>query len=214
MLQYVSPSQDSSILHSSLTIVKVAASMQALRNASFMSEPTLVGIKTLLVLAVDLTRTGRAHNAAALFGTTVQLAYSIDLHRDPHTHTPRLTPTECQTRRSLWWLMLHSDQHLSHMLCSPLTISSVGDCPRPLSLSSNPLEPRVAYVVHELSMFAREISALTRELTVNDTRKKLSRLEDLWQSMPETLRFETDWSRSKLHLPDWPFEIMSASKVP
>lgn len=149
--------------------------MQALRNASFMSEPTLVGIKTLLILVVDLTRTGRTHNASALFGTTVQLAYSIDLHRDPHTFTPHLTPTECQVRRSLWWLMLHSDQHLSHMLCSPLTISTIGDCPQPLSLSSNPLEPRVAHVVHRLTMFAREISTFRREVTVNDTRKTVSR---------------------------------------
>lgn len=176
-----------------------------------MSKPTLVGIKTLLVLGVSLLRTGRVHDASALFGTTVQLAYSIDLHRNPHTFTPRLTPSDCQTRQSLWWLMLHSDQHLSHTLCSPLTISSVGDCPQPISLTSNPLEPRVAYVVHELTMFAREIPTFRRKMTVDETHKKRSRLEDLWQSMPETLRFTPDWSQSKLHLPDWPFEIISAS---
>ncbi|KAM0724028.1 hypothetical protein Q7P37_001019 [Cladosporium fusiforme] len=190
---------------------KVSASMQALRNASFMSEPTLVGIKTLLILAVGLARTGRAHSASALFGKIVRLAYSIDLHRDPDVLRPRLSSTERRIRRSLWWLMLHSDQHLSHILCVPLTISSVGDCPQPLSSTSNLLELRIAHVVHEFTLFAREVSTCEQHITAKDRNSKMSKLEALWQSMPETLQFEeANWSCRMSKLADGPLELISA----
>lgn len=185
--------------------------MQALRNASFTSQPTLVAVKTLLILGVDLVRTDRAHNASIMFGSTVRLAYSIDLHRDPDTLVHRPTRAERQVRRSLWWLMLHSDQHLSHTLGTPLAISSAGDCPRPVSDTSNSFELRMAHVVYEFTLCAREISSCGEEMSIKDRNCQVAKLEALWQSTPDALQFEVGWLCTKRKLPDWPFEVISAS---
>lgn len=79
----------------------VAASMQALRNASFMNEPTLLGVQTLLVLGPYLSNSGRALDAWTLFGMTIRLAQSIGLHRNPRSLDPVPSARECMFRSAL-----------------------------------------------------------------------------------------------------------------
>lgn len=190
----------------------VAASMQALRNASFMSEPSLLGIKALLILGVDLSRTGRAQDASALFGTTVRLAYVIDLHRDPDTLEPRPPHAECVVRRSTWWLMLYSDQHLSSMLCKPLAISSVGCCAEPEPLTVDVLELRLASAVHKLTVIAREILDYGHRIPTKEIDNRLAKLKTLWETIPDELQFETSWRYEEKVVPEWPLEVASASE--
>ena len=177
-----------------------------------MSEPSLLGIKTLLIIGVDLSRTGRAKDASALFGTIVQLAYAIDLHHDPDTLTPRPPHTERLVRRSLWWLMLYSDQHLSSMLCKPLAISGIGRCSEPETPTADVLELRIASVVHKFTVIAREIMDHGEQILPKETDARLARLKSLWETMPDTLRFEISWLRDKKALPRWPLEVASASE--
>lgn len=188
----------------------IAASMQALRNASFMSEPSLLGIKTLLIIGVDLSRTGRARDASVLFGTIVRLAYAIDLHHDPDTLTPRPPRTERLVRRSLWWLMLYSDQHLSTMLHKPLAISNIGRCSEPETLTADILELRLASVVHKFTVIAREILDRGEWIAPKEIDAQLAGLQAIWETMPDILRFETSWLRDKKALPQWPLEVASA----
>ncbi len=60
-----------------LIFEKVAAAMQALRFASFMNRPSLLGIQTLIMIGPYLTNAGKFLDAWALFGTTIRLAQSI-----------------------------------------------------------------------------------------------------------------------------------------
>jgi hypothetical protein len=34
----------------------------------------------------------------------------------------------------------------------------------------------------------------------------------LWDTMPETLQFNESWTRAETTLPEWPLDVMSASK--
>ena len=56
---------------------KVAASMQALRLAAFLSRPNLRVIQTLVMIGPYLTDSGRFLDSWTLFGTTVRLAQAI-----------------------------------------------------------------------------------------------------------------------------------------
>ena len=60
-----------------LTVRVVAASMQALRDASFLSRPNLLIIETLTLICSYLTNSGRLLDAWALFGTAIRLAQGI-----------------------------------------------------------------------------------------------------------------------------------------
>lgn len=57
--------------------MKAAAAMQALRVASFMNRPTLLGLETLIMIGPYLTNSGKFLDAWALFGVTIRLAQSI-----------------------------------------------------------------------------------------------------------------------------------------
>ena len=57
-----------------LTQISVAASMQALRTASFMSRPSIRVIETLLIIDAYLANSGKSLDASSLFATTVRLA--------------------------------------------------------------------------------------------------------------------------------------------
>ena len=60
-----------------LTMTPVAAAMQALRIASFLSRPTLLTIETLISICSYLTNSGRLLDAWALLGTGIRLAQGI-----------------------------------------------------------------------------------------------------------------------------------------
>ena len=60
-----------------LTLTSVAAAMQALRIASFLSRPTLLTIETLTLICSYLTNSGKMLDAWALLGTGIRLAQGI-----------------------------------------------------------------------------------------------------------------------------------------
>ncbi|KAK6433053.1 hypothetical protein LTR95_010768, partial [Oleoguttula sp. CCFEE 5521] len=135
----------------------LAACMQALRNASFMSRPTLLGVQTLIMLGPYLTNSGRFLDAWTLFGSTIRMAHSIGLHRNPKSLDPVPPLREGTIRQSLWWWMLHMDQQYSVTLGRPLGISGLGDCPPPEPLTTDTTVLRLGEFADHFTILARQI---------------------------------------------------------
>lgn len=197
---------------SSLTRAKVTASMQALRHASFMNQPTLLSIQTLVMMGPYLTNSGRFLDAWTLFGTTIRLAHSMGLHRNPKFLDPVPGLRECMIRRTLWWWMLHMDQQYSVTLGRPLGISGIGDCPPPEPLTSNPTVLRLGEFVNHFTILARQILSSDGLMSVGRIDEFTDKLLGLWDTMPEALQFNESWTRPETVLPEWPLDVMSASK--
>lgn len=188
--------------------------MQALRDASFMSQPTLLGIQTLVMLGPYLTNSGRFLDAWTLFGTTVRLAHSIGLHRNPRFLDPAPPLRECMIRQTLWWWMLHMDQQYSVTLGRPLGISGFGDCPPPEPLTTNPTILRLGEFVDHFTILARQILSSDGLMSVAKIDEFTDKLIGLWDTMPESLQWTESWLQHETQLPDWPLEVMSASEYP
>lgn len=186
--------------------------MQALRDASFMNEPNLLGIKTLLIIGLCLIKSGQLEDVWTMFGMITRLAQSIGLPRDPDTVYPALSPYERTVRRHIWWAMLHMDQHLSNMLCRPLGIPNAGNCDPPKSFASNPLELRLSAIIIESTIVTREILSFDGSISPDRVATYTGKLLDLWSTMPEALRLKESWFEGNCSLPEWPLDIMSASK--
>lgn len=159
-----------------------------------------------------LTNSGRFLDAWTLFGTTIRLAHSIGLHRNPNFLEPVPDLRECNVRQTLWWWMLHMDQQYSVTLGRPLGISGIGDCPPPEPLTTNPTMLRLGEFIHHFTILARQILS-SQDMTKT---KKIDEFTDkllgLWDTMPETLQFNQSWIQEETKLPDWPLEVMSASE--
>jgi hypothetical protein len=190
----------------------VGASMQALRYASFMSTPTLLGIQTLVMMGPYLTNSGRFLDAWTLFGLTIRLAHSMGLHRNPKFIDPVPPLRECMIRRTLWWWMLHMDQQYSVTLGRPLGISGIGDCPPPESLTTNTTVLRLGEFVNHFTIVARQILGSDGLMSVGRIDEFTDKLLGLWDTMPEKLQFNESWTRPETVLPEWPLDVMSASK--
>ena len=186
--------------------------MQALRLASFMNRPTLLAIQTLLMMGPYLTNSGRFLDAWTLFGTTIRLAHSIGLHRNPRFLDPVPSLRECTVRQSLWWWMLHLDQQYSVTLGRPLGISGYGDCPPPEPLTTNPTVLRLAEFVDHFTILSRQILSSDGMMTVSKIDEYTDKLVGLWDTMPASLQFNESWLRPDVTLPEWPLEMMSASE--
>ncbi|KAK4542876.1 hypothetical protein LTR36_006065 [Oleoguttula mirabilis] len=191
--------------------VYLAASMQALRMASFMNQPTLLGIQALVMIGPYLTNSGRFLDAWTLFGTTVRMAHSIGLHRNPKFLDPAPPLRECMARQTLWWWMLHMDQQYSVTLGRPLGISGFGDCPPPEPLTTNPTILRLGEFVDHFTILARQILSSDGLMSVAKIDEFTDKLIGLWDTMPEALQFNESWSHEETPLPDWPLEVMSAT---
>ncbi|EMC99867.1 hypothetical protein BAUCODRAFT_353091 [Baudoinia panamericana UAMH 10762] len=189
----------------------IAASMQALRNASYMNQPTLLGIQTLVIMGPYLTNSGRFLDAWTLFGTTIRMAHSIGLHRNPQCLDPTRPLRESMIRRTLWWWMLHMDQQYSVTLGRPLGISGVGDCPPPESLTTNPTVLRLGEFVDHFTILARQILGSDGMMSVTKIDEFTDKLLGLWDTMPAALQFNESWSRKETQLPDWPLQVTSAT---
>lgn len=186
--------------------------MQALRLASFMNTPTLLGIQTLVMIGPYLTNSGRFLDAWTLFGTTIRLAHSIGLHRDPKVLESAPLIRESMIRRTLWWWMLHMDQQYSVTLGRPLGISGIGDCQPPEPLTTNPTILRLNEFVDHFTILARQILSSDGMMNVGRIDEYTDKLLGLWDTMPEALQFNETWLQQETLLPDWPLEVMSASK--
>ncbi|KAI9785591.1 MAG: hypothetical protein M1835_003314 [Candelina submexicana] len=191
--------------------VYIAAAMQALRFASFMNRPSLLGIQTLIMIGPYLTNAGKFLDAWALFGTTIRLAQSIGLHRNPKVLDPAPPPEECALRQSLWWWMLHMDQQYSATLGRPLGISGIGDCPPLEPLTTNPTVLRVAEYINQFTILARQILSSDRlsNIKIDEFTDKLLALRD---TLPECVQFDEQWLQAQKDIPDWPLDAIAAGK--
>jgi hypothetical protein len=186
--------------------------MQALRYASFMNTPTLLGIQTLVMMGPYLTNSGRFLDAWTLFGLTIRLAHSMGLHRNPKFIDPIPPLRECMIRRTLWWWMLHMDQQYSVTLGRPLGISGIGDCPPPEPLTTNTTVLRLGEFVNHFTIVARQILGSDGLMSVGRIDEFTDKLLGLWDTMPEKLQFNESWTRPEVVLPEWPLDVMSASE--
>jgi hypothetical protein len=188
----------------------VAAAMQALRLASFMHKPTLLGIQALIMIGPFLTNSGRFLDAWTLFGTTIRLAHSIGLHRHPKYLDPAPpTQRECSIRQTLWWWMLHMDQEYSMTLGRPLGISGIGDCPPPLELTTDTRMLRFGEFVNHFTLLARQILSSDR-LSNPRIDEFTDLLKGLLDTMPEMLQFDETWLEEGREIPEWPLGAMAA----
>lgn len=188
--------------------------MQALRLASFMHKPSLLGIQALMMIGPFLTNSGRFLDAWTLFGTTIRLAHSMGLHRNPKYLDPAPpTQRECSLRQTLWWWMLHMDQEYSMTLGRPLGISGLGDCPPPLELTTDPWMLRFGEFVNHFTLLARQILSSDR-LTNSKIDEFTDLLRSLLETMPEILQFDKTWAADewpqRKDKPEWPLDAMAA----
>ena len=178
-----------------------------------MSQPTLLGIQTLVMLGPYLTNSGRFLDAWTLFGTTIRVAHSIGLHRNPKVLEPSPPLRECMIRQTLWWWMLHMDQQYSVTLGRPLGISGYGDCPPPAPLTTNPTILRLGEFVDHFTILARQILSSDGLMVVQKIDEYTDKLVGLWDTMPASLQFNESWLWKETPLPEWPLEVMSASRA-
>jgi hypothetical protein len=193
--------------------VYIAAAMQALRMASFMHKPTLLGIQALIMIGPYLTNSGRFLDAWTLYGTTIRLAQSIGLHRHPKYLDPAPpSQRECSIRQTLWWWMLHMDQQYSMTLGRPLGISGIGDCPPPHELTTNPTVLRFGEFGHHFTVLARQILSSDRlsNIKIDEFTDALRALLD---TMPESLQFHESWIDEGKEIPEWPLGAMAAGTL-
>ncbi|MCJ1379164.1 hypothetical protein MMC17_002264 [Xylographa soralifera] len=170
----------------------VAASMQALRTASFMSRPTIRVIETLLIIDAYLANTEKSLDASSLFAITVRLAQGLGMYRNPAQLRPPVSPTEAYTRQRLWWWMLHMDQQYSVALGRPLAISSVGDCPWTDSIEKG-LERRCLETpTNHFTLLSRRILS-DNNSSIAQSREFADLIVKLQDTIPTSMRFEDDW---------------------
>lgn len=186
--------------------------MQALRMASFMNRPTLLGIRALIIICLYLTNSGHFLDAWALFGTIIRLAQSMGLNRNPKYLDPTPPPRECTIRQTLWWLMLHMDQQYSMMLGRPIGISGIGDCPPPKPFTTDPTNMRLGEFVNQFTVLARQIVS-SDGLNNAKIDKFTDELGALWDTMPEMLQFNQSWLDPAREIPEWPLDAMAAGKL-
>lgn len=176
-----------------------------------MNRPTLNGIQTLIMIGPYLTNSGRFLDAWTLFGTTIRLAQSTGLHRNPKYLDPTPPARECAIRQTLWWWMLHMDQQYSMTLGRPLGISGIGDCPPPEPLTSDPTIMRLGEFINQFTVLARQILSSDR-LTNAKIDRFTDELSALWDTMPEMLQFNQSWLDPAKDIPEWPLDAMAAGE--
>ncbi|KAG8533757.1 uncharacterized protein KY384_001498 [Bacidia gigantensis] len=189
--------------------VFIAAAMQCLRLAAFTNRPTLLVVQTLVMIAPYLTNSGKFLDASALFGLTVRLAESIGLHRDASGLNLQISNKQLAARKSLWWWIIHMDQHYSVTLGRPLAISMTGDCPPPENLFPDQTWNNISTYMEHFSMLARQI--ISAPYLPND---KIDKYTDdvliLHQSLLPSMLFDITWLNRDRPLIGWPFDVQAA----
>lgn len=111
-------------------------------------------------------------------------------------------------RKSIWWWMLHMDQHYSMALGRPLAISSIGDCPAPDPMSTEPLAQSISNHIPRFTILARQI--LSAEYLGNEQIDSFSHeLLALKQSLPEAVNFNETWLNKEKTVPGWPLDLQA-----
>lgn len=104
--------------------------------------------------------------------------------------------------------MLHMDQHYSMALGRPLAISSIGDCPAPDPISTEPLAQSISNYIPQFTILARQI--LSAEYLGNEQIDSFSHeLFALKQTLPEAVNFNETWLNKEKTVPGWPLDIQA-----
>ncbi|SPO19706.1 uncharacterized protein UTRI_00097_B [Ustilago trichophora] len=133
----------------------LSAAYQSLRLCSFLSAPTLQTIHSQLLIGAYLLNTERAASFWPLLGSVARQAQSIGLHVDPYKIKRDWDPVEADTRRRLWWAVVHQDVILSSIFGRPLGITRFS-CRFPgTNLANSGGATTYATLQCEFSQFAR-----------------------------------------------------------
>ncbi|PWZ02984.1 hypothetical protein BCV70DRAFT_156181 [Testicularia cyperi] len=130
----------------------LSAAYQSLRLCSFLSSPTLQTIHSQLLIGAYMLNSERAASFWPLLGSVARQAQSIGLHVDPEQIKSNWDPVELDTRRRLWWAVVHQDVILSGIFGRPLGITRFS-CRFPAS--PDPSTRTFATLQCEFSEFAR-----------------------------------------------------------
>ncbi|KAL9042894.1 MAG: hypothetical protein Q9214_003654 [Letrouitia sp. 1 TL-2023] len=131
------------------------------------------------------------------------------IHRDPGRLNPPVPVKEANTRRNLWWWILHLDQEYSSTLGRPLGISSMGDCPPP--------EPLVWNAATSLSNYISQFTILARQILsagyLNASRIDYftEQLLTLKATLPDSVQFDETWLNPEKIGPGWPLDVQAAT---
>lgn len=100
------------------------------------------------------------------------------------------------------------DQHYSMALGRPLAISSIGDCPAPDPMSTEPLAQSISNYIPQFTILARQI--LSAEFLGNEQIDSFSHeLFALKQTLPEAVNFNENWLNKEKTVPGWPLDIQA-----
>lgn len=106
------------------------------------------------------------------------------------------------------------DQEYSVTLGRPLGVSGIGDCPPPVPLTASQTVFRLGEFINQFTIVARQILSSDGLMSVGRIDWFTDKLLGLWDTMPEILQFDESWMRPEATLPEWPLDVMSASKYP
>ncbi|KAI9734393.1 MAG: hypothetical protein M1834_002500 [Cirrosporium novae-zelandiae] len=188
--------------------IYIAASMQALRLASFTNRPTLLAIQTLVMICPYLINAGKFLDAWALFHLLVGLAHGIGLHRNPKLLHPSPPAEVCGLRQTLWWWILHMDTQMAATLGRPLCISGVGDCPPYEPLTADATTLRVGTYINQYTILTRQILS-SGSLSNDKIDEFTDKLLELRDTLPDIVCFSETWLDMATPLPKWPFDAMA-----
>ncbi|GKZ32057.1 hypothetical protein AbraIFM66950_001166 [Aspergillus brasiliensis] len=149
------------------------------------AEPSLVDVQRHLFMAAFLQNSGEYQAAYNIIGVAIRLAQSIDLQHPP----VHVTTAEAETRRHIWWTLVHLDFHCSRLLGKPMAVS-LNDA----TLNMPPPSPQPTWATSELGFHSASIS-----LTVV-ARKMAEDLEHHVRAVPETTDPCTKIERHAQHL--------------
>lgn len=154
-LDVLPPSATASRSPAMVSDLFLSAAYQSLRLCSFLSSPTLQTIHSQLLIGAYLLNTERAASFWPLLGSVARQAQSIGLHVDPYKIRRDWDPVEADTRRRLWWAVVHQDVILSSIFGRPLGITRFS-CRFPGTTGDNSRGPTTyATLQCEFSQFAR-----------------------------------------------------------
>ncbi|KAI9730233.1 MAG: hypothetical protein M1834_005997 [Cirrosporium novae-zelandiae] len=100
-----------------------SASHQALRLTSFLNQPSILSIQTMVLMNYFLMNDNHVSDGWAFAGVLIRQAYALGLNRDPSFVVPNASHFVKQQRRRLWQSVLVQDTFLTVLLKLPPTVT-------------------------------------------------------------------------------------------
>ncbi|KAF2224742.1 fungal-specific transcription factor domain-containing protein [Elsinoe ampelina] len=186
-----------------------SASMQALRQSSFASQPTLRNVQATTLISMYLANSGRVLDAWTLLGTTIRNAQALGLHRNPKLIDPLPSLKDSAFRKKLWWYLLFIDQQFSMTLGRPMGISAIGDCPFAEPLTTDAAVLRLSECIDQLAILGRQIMGAS-PLASHRINGYLEKLKMVLDMLPDEVQFSREWMSDPSQKPDSPLDEYSA----